>query len=300
MNKNENNMKLSTTTSALFSAFGYENGIKIAAKVGFDALDLNLTEIIYTDDFSDSRLEDTCRMLKDTAASAGICFNQAHAPFPCFKFSGREADAETYNRKVTHALHSAIKAAGLVGAEAIVIHPIDCTTEPSVNQLEFNLSFYNSLKPFCEEYGVKAALENMWGYSAESGRIVKNVCSTAEDLAQYYDALDPKYFTVCLDVGHSELVGEAAADAIKILGDKLHALHIHDNDRISDLHTIPYQGSLNWDAICSALCEIGYSGDFTYEVGGRLLAPYIDKPRLMEKAFALLAETGKYLIQKCI
>ncbi|MGN0178328.1 MAG: sugar phosphate isomerase/epimerase family protein [Monoglobaceae bacterium] len=299
MNNNKNQMKLSTTTSALFSAFGYKAGIELAAKVGFDALDLNLTEIIYTDDFSDSRLEDTCRMLKTEAEIAGICFNQAHAPFPCFKFNN-SPDAEAYNQRIAPALRAAIKAAGLVGAEAIVIHPIDCASEPSVNQLKFNLNFYNSLKPFCEEYGVMAALENMWGYSAESGRIVKNVCSTAEDLSRYYDALDPKYFTVCLDVGHSELVGESATDAIKILGGRLHALHIHDNDKISDLHTIPYQGSLDWDEICSALCEIGYSGDFTYEVGGRFLAPYIDKPRLMEKAFALLAETGKYLIQKCI
>ena len=287
-------MKLSTTTSVLFNTFGYEKGIEVAAEVGFDALDLNLIHPIYDEEFSEKNLEKTCKMLTDEAKKNGICFNQAHSPFPSYQFG---ENMDEYNAKVKPALIASIKAAGLVGAEQIIVHPIDCTTV-DIDQKKFNIDFYNSLVPYCKEYNVKVALENMWKGDG-NGKIIPNVCSFGKDLAEYYDELDPKYFTVCLDLGHSGLVGDTAQDAIRVLGkERLYSLHVHDNDFIHDTHTIPYQGDMDWDAIMEALSEIGYEGDFTYEVGGKLLKPYTDKPELMKKMFELLADTGKYLIGK--
>lgn len=49
-------MKLSTTTSDLFPTFGYKKGIEIAAKAGFDALDLKLVDDIYKEEFSEKNL----------------------------------------------------------------------------------------------------------------------------------------------------------------------------------------------------------------------------------------------------
>ena len=148
------------------------------------------------------------------------------------------------------------------------------------------------------EYGVKIALENMWGHSqVDSAKIVPNVCSYGRDLADYYDALDPKYFTVCLDIGHCGLVGQSADNAIRELGhSRLHALHVHDTDHVLDLHTLPFQGKINWETVCKALAEIDYDGDFTYEVGGTYLAHYKNDKILMRKAFELMEVTGRKLI----
>ena len=74
-------MILSTTTDSVFETFGYENGIRLLAKLGFDALDLNLIHPIYEAEFSEENYESTCLKLKQWAEDNNIYFNQAHAPF---------------------------------------------------------------------------------------------------------------------------------------------------------------------------------------------------------------------------
>lgn len=99
--------------------------------------------------------------------------------------------------------------------------------------------------------------------------MLANVCSYGEQLAEYYDALDPRYFTVCLDLGHSGLVGDDAEHAIRALGHRrLTALHVHDNNYMEDLHMPPFTCKLDWKAIAQALHDINYTGDVTLEDDG--------------------------------
>ncbi len=285
-------MILSTTTTPVFDTFGFEAGIQLLAKLGFDALDLNLVHIIYDEEFSEENYKNTCSMLKKRAEENNIYFNQAHAPHPSYRFGD-----DDYNEKVKPALIRSVKAAGLVGAKQIVVHPTACPE--GVDQKKFNLDFYNTLTPYAKEFQIKIALENMWGFDSVQDKIVPNVCSFGRELADCFDALDPEYFTVCLDVGHSGLVGQSAEAAIfELGGQRLHALHIHDNDNVKDLHTIPYQGKINWDAVMTALKCIDYDGDFTYEIDGHFLSAYRTEPELMVKALELMAATGRKLIAK--
>lgn len=288
-------MKLSTTTDTFFRLFGYEDGVKALAEIGFDALDMNLITCIYDEEFSDANLEKMCTKLLSAAKESGIYFNQAHAPFPSYRFMADKEKMDEYNSKVYPKLINSIKAAAMLGAEQIVVHPIDVPDKRI--QKEFNIEFYNKLVPVCKEYNIKVALENMWGHSqVDNSKIVANVCSHGRDLAEYFDELDPKYFTVCLDIGHCGLVGESADNAIRALGPRLHALHVHDTDHVRDLHTLPYMGKVDWDAVTRALAEVDYDGDFTYEVGGVYLAPYKNDKVLMHKAFELMEVTGRKLI----
>ena len=293
-------MKLSTTIPDQFYAtFGIEKSIEVLAEIGFDALDMNLIGTIFREEFSDDRLEATCLSLRRLAESCGVSFNQAHAPFPSFIFKSRGNETPgAYNARVKPKILSAIRAAGILGAGQIVVHPISVPDKRE--QKQFNLDYYNSLAPTAKEYGVKIALENMWGTSrTDPGKIVANVCSLSYDLADYFDALDPSVFTVCLDVGHSGLVGETAEDAIRVLGhDRLHALHVHDNDHLRDLHTIPYLGKLNWENVTKALADIRYDGDFTFEVCGTYCAPFEGKPDLLRKSFELVELVGRDLISR--
>ena len=52
---------------------------------------------------------------------------------------------------------------------------------------------------------------------------------------------------------------------IAALGRRLGAMHLHDNDRLHDSHTLPYMGSVAFPAIIDALKAIGYRGDVTLE-----------------------------------
>lgn len=286
-------MLLSTQTDAVFGKVGEKEGIDIFARAGYDAIDLSLFAM--SNDASPLNsvdINEYAKNLRKMAEDAGLCFNQAHAPFP-----GWRVGDDAYNEKLPPRVIRAIKIAGLVGAKAIVVHPI-AVPGGGEAQKEFNLKYYRDMEQVALDYGVKIALENMWGWDSRRGYIIPNVCSFGEDLADYYDELNPEAFTVCLDLGHCGLVGDEADHAIRVLGNKrLGALHVHDNDYRSDTHSIPYDRGckMDWNKITAALGEIDYKGDFTYEADC-FLGRY-DKDTLPE-AVSYMAALGRKLIAK--
>lgn len=241
-------MRISTQTDIIFPAFGIDEGMKIFKEAGFDALDFSM---FYMNSSFESVLgnmseDELVGKLLESSEKYSLPFNQAHAPFPSYRFGNEE-----YNKFVYEKLKLSIRIAGKIGAEQIIVHPTACPD--GVDQKQFNIDFYNSLKPLCEEFGIKIALENMFGHDDRRHVMLANVCSYGEQLAEYYDALDPRYFTVCLDLGHSGLVGDDAAHAIRALGHRrLTALHVHDNNYMEDLHMPPFTCKLNWKAIAQA------------------------------------------------
>ena len=257
-------MLLSTQTDNLFRRFGPDEGIRLFAEAGYDAIDYSMFEMTSDDcPLNTADPEKFGLELRKKAEAAGLRFNQAHAPFPCWR-NGDEA----YNAKMPARVAQSIRIAGVLGAKAIVVHPI-AYVKQGEEQKEVNFEFYRSLEPVALEYGIKIALENMWGYDGRRNYIIPNVCSFGADLADYYDGLNnPAAYTVCLDLGHCGLVGEEPDDAVRALGkDRLGALHVHDNTYKADNHTVPYDYGMkmNWDAITKALGEIDYQGDFTFE-----------------------------------
>lgn len=288
-------MVLSTCTGLLFDIYGYQKGIELAAQMGFDALDLSLWSAIDRPEFSETELEKTCAMLKRIAYENGIYFNQAHAPYPSRSLmNGTKEEQDAYNKAIQPRLLRAIRAAALVGAKQIIVHPVEHPDKSL--QKEYNIKLYQELEPAAREYGVKIALENMWGYDFELKKIIPNVCSIGKELGEYYDELNPEHFVVCLDLGHSTLVGQETQDAIYELGSRLHALHVHDNDYINDSHAYPYQGNIDWDAVMKALADVDYQGDFTFEVEN--MKVYRNEPDVLAESYRFLAAVGRNLIAK--
>lgn len=281
-------MKISTQTCVLANLFGDKKTIELLAEIGYDCIDYSMfgskTESpLFGDDFEKYVLE-----LKHVADESGICFNQTHAPFPSYK-----AGNEEYNEKTLPQIIRSIIITSILGAKHVIVHP----TALRENQKEFNINFFNNLIPTCKEYNVVVALENMFGSNQNNGQIIANVCSTGKDFCEYLDELDPRYFTACLDTGHAGLVGETAENMIKVLGhDRLKALHVHDNNHLRDIHTLPFTQSLNWQAVTGALKEIEYTGDFTFEADNFLRG---FPEELVVSASKFMLETGRYLASKC-
>ncbi len=250
-------MLLSTQTDVTAREFGLAEAVRMIAAAGFDAADISMfddewNQWMYSDGFEPLVME-----VKRAAEEAGIVLNQAHAPFPTMK----DGDA-AFNEKRMAQVKRAIGIAGMLGVRNIIVHPVVFRKQMKKK----NLDMYHELEPFARKAGVKIALENMWGWDNRRDIICKNVCSDAQGLADYVDALDPDVFTVCLDIGHIGLVGDYEAPTIKKLGAKrLTCLHVHDTDYRNDLHTLPYCGRLPWQEIMEALGEIGYTGDLTFE-----------------------------------
>ncbi|MBR4728137.1 MAG: sugar phosphate isomerase/epimerase [Clostridia bacterium] len=253
-------MKLINQTDVLSTRFGDADAVRILCNCGFDAVDYSMFAMSEDDSLLNTpAYKKHVRTLRAIAESYGKSFAQAHAPFPC----ARDGD-DDYNEKMFPRVVRALEITGMLDAKICVVHPVVFKKY----QMERNLEFYGMLEPYAKKFGVKIALENMWGWKEGpgGGRIVPNVCSVAQEFNAYIDALDPKYFTACLDLGHCGLVGEDAADMIRAMGrDRIGCLHVHDNDFIHDSHTIPFTMNMEWDRILRALGEIDYQGQFTFE-----------------------------------
>lgn len=250
-------MKLVTQTEELSKRFGNEAAVRILCDSGFDGLDFSMFAM-QDDDcvLNTAEYKNHIKKLAEIADSYGVTFEQAHAPFPSAKDGNDE-----YNNWIFEKLTRALEISGMLDAKICVVHPVQFKE----NQFEKNMELYHKLEPYAADYGVKIALENMWGRNNELERIVPNVCSVAEDFNRYVDALDPAHFTACLDLGHCGLVGDNAGAMIRQMGSRLGCLHIHDNDNFNDSHTLPYTAKMDWDDILHALGEIDYKGNFTYE-----------------------------------
>ena len=241
-----------------------EELIDLMADAGFDAIDFSFhtRKEYHIEDTDGEAGKSKFIEWRKRAEARGLVFNQAHAPDGS---SYRDLD-RTIQR--FHEIRRSIRNASYLGIPIIVVHPVQHLPycEPGVPELlfEWNMQFYNALKPYAEEYGVKIAVENMW--QQPNGIIDHSTCSSPEEFVRYIDALNSEWFVACLDIGHASVVKVDPCEVIRALGkNRLKALHVHDVDGKDDLHTLPYFSKINWDSVCSALKEIGYSGWVTLE-----------------------------------
>lgn len=253
-------MKISTQTSSAAKLVGEEKTIELIAKAGFDAWDFSMFDMCRYDWGKKILLENShplagdnylafARKLKQVGLDNGIVCNQSHAPFP----TACAAIRAYYKR--------AIECTAEVGGEICVIHP------DNNKSAEENAEMYLELLPFAKDCGVKIATENMWNWDDEKDQSSFAACATGEDFVKHIDVINDDFFVACLDIGHAEMrgSGDGAANMIYALGNRLQALHIHDNDKWHDSHQIPLSMNIDFVPIVKALKDIGYSGYFTLE-----------------------------------
>lgn len=254
-------MKISTAIDYFAQKAGEHKAVELCAKAGFDGWDFSMFDMcryLWPQDIcvdsghplrTDAYLKFS-RELKNIGLDNGIVCNQSHAPFP--------VDVP----QVRSYLKRAIECTAEAGGEICVIHP-DNNRSP-----EENAEMYLELLPFAKSCGVKIATENMWNWKAGEPYSCFAACATAESFCKHLQAVDDDFFVACLDIGHAEMQGsgDGAVKMIHALGDKLQALHIHDNDCVHDSHAIPFSMNIDFAAVVKALKEIRYSGWFTLEV----------------------------------
>jgi len=246
-------MKVSTNLRRFHEVFGLKKTIDIFAAAGFEGVDFNTDIEEY---HTDAHNADFYKEIKAYAADRGIGFYQTHAPYRC-NFPEEEKTERRFWEIVKSMEHSA-----LLGAEMTVVHPYkhfpNMETMTREQVLEGNVAFYKRLLPYAQTLGIKIAIENIHGYFT----------ADADSLTELVETLDNDMFTVCLDVGHAALAGQDPAEMIRKLGHRLGCTHIHDNDGVNDLHTLPFSYStIRWEEVMKALAQTDYTGNLNYEAG---------------------------------
>ena len=285
-------MLLSTNTHDLLGLFGFEKTVTLLKEAGFDAYDMSLFRMFSDADncpFNKNNYRELAKQMRAFADSIGLPCNQAHAPFHVS--AGDDKDEWRFETVVR-----SMEIAAILGAKCIVVHPkqhLDYKTEKQA-LWDMNIAFYKRLLPYCEQFQIKVALENMWHYNHDTEHIADSVCSRPEEFLAYLEALNSPWFVACLDVGHAALTDENIPYFIRTLGKKhLQALHVHDVDFKKDRHSLPYMMDIAWDTVLDALAEIGYEGDLTFEADTffrKLPVP------LVETGVKFMADVGRYMV----
>lgn len=245
--------------------------------------------------FYDATIEELLeryRPVKEALERNKVSFGQAHAPFPCY-IDG----ADKVNSYLIQVFEKECAILQYLGCPALVVHPFSCKDKEK--EKEVNLSMYRQLIPAAKKYGVKICLENMFQFPKGHG--VVGACGDAAEACWYIDTLNAEagadVFGYCLDIGHANLCGRNLRNEIRLLGNRLTILHIHDNEGLNDLHLIPYTQKANgrnttdWEGFLEGLRDIHYQGTLNFET----FAGLYDVPKELIPSFLrLIADIGQY------
>ncbi|MDP4151903.1 MAG: sugar phosphate isomerase/epimerase family protein [Bacillota bacterium] len=287
-------MKLSVNT-LLFGAcpdrdrYTPVEAIKRIAKAGFDAVDFNFCPTIHDEAYLRmDNWKNTIEKVSQTANECGIVIEQSHLPFYNFATPGceeMEFRGEMLSRSIT--------ASAILGVKWAVFHAgnapdaVLSIKESKRRTLEFLDPYLNQAAAL----GVGIAIENLFipAYLNSTHRY----CSNVEDVCDLVDTIG-EIAGICWDFGHANLIGDNQTDCLKAAGKRLKALHVHDNRGKHDDHAPPFTSGSNikWADILPVLKEIGYSGNFNFEVGASRV------PDSLHDGLASFLElTGRYMIK---
>lgn len=156
-----------------------------------------------------------------------------------------------------------------IGVKNAVLHVDRMPPEAELSveeRLDENVKKLNEMAKFIRENSldVRLCLENLIRFFAD-----------IDTMNALIDRLDPEVFGICLDTGHLNLAEDNdQRNFILKAGDRLHALHIADNEGRGDQHMMPYgRGIVDFDAVVKALREINYEGLFNLEIPGENRVP---------------------------
>ena len=224
--------------------------------------------------------------LHDKFRDAGYTVWQIHGPWRNPQDGTEEDRAERFEK-----MSMALRAAGILGAKYMAIHPImpfgwEGHTEKETEELwRINADFFSRLAAVGEKYGVTVCLENM--------PFPDFPISSAIDIIKLVKTVNHPFFKVCLDTGHANVVKPAPAEAVRVIGkDYLKILHVHGNNGKEDSHLNPGHpdDTTDWQSFTAALKEIDFDGVVNLETFPKPQNPDGKAPEHIEINLATMAK----------
>lgn len=174
----------------------------------------------------------------------GISFDTLHAPFDSINDIWKDEESGDIMLK---RLLDSIEKCRVVGAPTMIVHLSSKTPAPRVTDIGF--SRFDRLMDYAQKNNVKIAFENQ--------RVVSNIACVLEC---YENA------GFCWDVGHEECFAHGRR-YMDIFGERLSALHLHDNHKEfnKDEHLIPFDGLIDYNRVALSITKYRYTGTLMLE-----------------------------------
>jgi len=158
-------------------------------------------------------------------------------------------------------LITACRAAALIGAENVVLHPgPEQSGRPPqdefLQRMHNAAGSLNQVAAFCCQSGVQLLLENMLPHL---------LFGQTSDMMFLLGEISACSVGTCLDTGHAHLSGDLGSVIHKLSG-HLKMVHINDNHGDRDAHLIPGDGSIDWPWVVGELQHHDFQGGLIIEM----------------------------------
>lgn len=195
-----------------------------------------------------------------------------HAPF----FDLSPGAMEPLVRRVTlQRLTQSLEAAGLLGAQLMVVHPgFDRWRYPNLASTwtSHAVAFFPPLLQLAERLDCRLAVENIYE-------------ETPATLVDLVTALDSPWLGHCFDIGHWRLFGKIPQGQwLAAISAKLLHLHLHDNHGQADDHLAVGAGSIDFAPLFALLARLPSPPSITLEA---------HDPDELQRSLANLTTLGK-------
>ncbi len=254
-------------------------------KIGFGVIDLCMcpmqrNEFELCEDENWERFTDN---IGNEAAKLGMTFAQCHPVYarPLCRRKSPEDEGCEKNEYFLKMLDRSLDVASRLGIPWAVMHPLE---DSQAYDLEHNAKYnFEIYAPFYEKYahkGLGFAFENM--ADIDGGR---RFGVTPDELKMILSEFGDRKAGICWDTGHANRIFKDVIAPLKALGSDLVCTHIDDNIGQTDLHQIPFMGTVPWIKVMQTLKDIDYKGAFIYELSLSKRLPEELKEPAVEYAF---------------
>lgn len=241
----------------ILDRFALVDALNMIGRYGFDSVEI-WADLVHLD----PRLCVDVRQVEATLKQNGQTVHSIHAPFRSAPFDHptQEAEFRAYRMGLWR---QTIELCERLGASIMVVHAVD--------RGEYNY-------PLAQAHVVRDCLAELVAYGAPRGVSIAleniapsrvpdplEIACTLADQSKLFGGIGLKY---CLDIGHAPLNGADPYREIDAVARDLASFHISNNDGKNDLHTLPYDGVLDWDRIRDHARSAGYTGEFVLEICG--------------------------------
>lgn len=211
------------------------------------------------------------------ARNAGLYVENAHAPYMNANtfWEDTESGVDAYKELI-----SCVEDCATYDIPTLVMHPENkngTETAPLPTNWTVGIDRIKRIIDAAERLNVNFAVENMSRY---------------EYLECIFQNIRSDRLGFCFDSGHCN-VFTPEYDYLSKYGNKLIALHLHDNDGLEDWHSLPYMGNINWNKIADKLKIISYKGAIALEVGNKGFEHVSDPIEFLQLAVNRAEKIGK-------
>ena len=176
----------------------------------------------------------------------GITVETLHAPFN--KINDMWGDDDEAGEAILARLFNSVDTCAKYSIPVTIIHVSSGRPMPEISGK--GIARYENLFRYAEEKGVKVALENL---------------RYLENLKYFMDRYDTPVF--CWDTGHESCYTDGIHH-MEYFGERLGALHIHDNrgEKDCDDHLLPYDSNIDFESVARYIAKSPFDGTIMLEV----------------------------------